>query len=231
MRVHHGRKLAVAIATTLALCFVFYASPALAAGPFPITITGGSLTAAGNTFSLVADPLNPPPCPLPGHPPKPNTLALNTDTPVAGQWTVTGVFTAYFRLGTPPAGPWYQADITINARGTYAAHPPPVPPDYDLATVGAPNPHLTFQARIYELASNPVTCAKDNLKCIIVGRMAGTGTFTGTLPNAVALDSGTLTASSAPAPPGQNMVTSSCAAPFVAWNGQVVSVTGLAFQV
>jgi len=72
-------------------------------GALPITITGGSLTAASNTFSLVADPLNPPPCPLPGDPPKLNTLALNTDTPVAGQWTVTGTFTTYFRGHAPGA--------------------------------------------------------------------------------------------------------------------------------
>jgi len=86
-------------------------------------------------------------------------------------------------VGTPPGPPWYQADITITARGTYSGASP-----YTLATI-APN-HLTFQARIYELASNPVTCLKNNLKCIIAGRMAGTGTFTGTLPNSMALDSG-----------------------------------------
>jgi len=238
MRTHTGRKLAVAVATTLALCFALSAAPAPAAGPFNIEVTGGTLTAAGNAFDLTPGSGGTPPCPGPLDPPKVSTLAFRTDTPAAGQWTVTGMFSTFFQLGTPPAGPWYQADITINALGTYTAKAPPNPPDYNLATIAGANPpnppnspHLTFQARIYEIGTGD--CAKDasNLKCIIAGRTAGTGTYTGTLPNAAVNDTALLNVNSQPSPPGLNMVTSSCAAPFNMWGGQPVSIANLGMKV
>jgi len=215
MRLLSPRKVVVALASVLAL-FVISANPAAAAGPFNIDITGGFLTAAGNTFDLTPGSQGTPPCS-----PKASTLVLNTDTPAAGQWTVTGTFTTFFRLGTPPSGPWYQADITINAKGTYSGSSP-----YTLAT--AASQHLTFQARVYQVDTGG-SCAKDVLKCIIAGRaVSSAGSYTGTLPASAVGDTGSLTASTGNAG-GLNMVTSSCAAPFVAWNGQVASLHPLNF--
>jgi len=216
MRTRPITKAFVALASILAL-FALSATPAGAGGPYPFTVTGGTLVAAGNSFDLTpgGGGGGTPPCAD-----KADTTALSASgNAAAGTWSISGSFTTFFRLGTPPAGPWYQADITLVGAGSYTANPTP-PPPYLLATTG-PN-HLTFQARIYEVPP----CDKSVLKCIITGRLAGTGTFTGTLPNAVSGDTFTFNAATNN-PGGLNMVTSSCGAPFVSWNGQVATVTAL----
>lgn len=218
MRLLSARKAAVAIATVVAM-FAVFASPASAAGPFPIDVTGGTLVAAGNTFDLTPGSGEIPPCPD-----KDSTLVLNTDTPAVGSWTVTGGFTSFFQLGTPPSGPWYQADFIVNGRGTYSGSAP----SYTLTT--SATPHLTFQVRIYEVDGPVGNCTKNLLRCVIAGRAVGTGTYNGTLPSSATGDTAVFNAATNN-PGGLNMVTSSCAAPFVSWNGQSAVLTGLTMQV
>jgi len=156
---------------------------------------------------------------------KPSTLRFGTDVPVVGQWTVTGGFTRFFQLSPPNS--WYQADFTIAAKGTYTPNGPPVT-HYNLSTAGSN--HLTFQMRIYEVSFPD--CSKNNLKCIIAGRMASgiPSAYYGTLPAAAPYDSVAFSASTGQAG-GFNMVTSSCSAPFVSWNGQVAAFSWLHLEV
>jgi len=220
MRVPSPPKLVVALASALALLAVL-ASPASAVS-VDMEVGGGTLVVAGNTFDLTPGPGGGEESPCADNP---NTLALNTDTPSAGRWTVTGGFSVSFRLGTPPAGPWYKADIIINGSGTYSGSAP----TYTLATA-SPN-HLTFQVRLYEVGVGD--CAKDasNLKCIVAGRAVSTsGTFSGTLPSPSVGDSATVSGSTNVAG-GLALVTSSCSAPFVSWNGQHATLTGLVLNV
>jgi len=221
MRVPVPQKLLVALAAALTLLAVL-ASPSSAVS-VDMEVGGGSLVVAGNTFDLTpggGGGGEDPPCPD-----NPNTLALNTDTPSAGRWTVTGGFSVQFRLGTPPSGPWYKADITIIGSGTFTGASSP----YTLATA-SPN-HITFQVRLYEVGVDD--CAKDssNLKCVIAGRAASTsGSFVGTLPSPSVGDAATVSGSTS-VPGGLPLAASSCSAPFVAWHGQHATLTGLVLNV
>lgn len=222
MRIGSPARLVAASVVALAL-LAGLASPAWAAS-VTMEVSGGTLVVAGNTFDLTpgggGGGGEEPPCAA-----NPTTLALNTDTPSVGRWTVTGGFSVSFRLGNPPSGPWYKADIVISGSGTYAGSAP----TYTLATA-APT-HLTFQVRLYEVGTDD--CAKDaaNLRCIIAGRAASTaGSFTGTLPTPSPGHSATVSGATN-APGGLALVTSSCSAPFVAWNGQHATLTGLGLVV
>lgn len=223
MRVPVLRQLVVALASALALLAVL-ATPS-AAVSVDVEVGGGTLVVAGNTFDLTpggggGGGGEDPPCAD-----NPNTLALNTDTPSAGRWTVTGAFSVQFRLGTPPSDPWYKADITIIGSGTYTGGGSP----YTLATA-APN-HITFQVRLYEVGAND--CAKDssNLKCVIAGRAASTsGTFVGALPTPAVGNTATVSGSTS-APGGLPMAASSCSAPFVSWHGQHATLSSLVLTV
>jgi len=217
----------VALATALCL-FLALATPA-SANTVSLTITGGTLTAAGNTFSL-SGTVGTPPCIE-----KPDNLQaevlgdVNSGTvrlfgPSAPPTPVPPAWSSMFQLGTPPTGQWYQADFLIaNQTATqfsYAlssAGPPTW--TYNVGST-APN-HLILQARIYRIG--PGDCVKDDLACIVNVRMALTGTLTSTtaLPT---LTTGGVTLSGASV---GNMTVASCSAPFASWAGQTASVAGL----
>jgi len=216
---HRTKKLTLAAVAAVAL-LIGLATPAAAGGPYPLEVTGGTLNTVLGTFDLTPGSQGTPPCPE-----KASTLALRTDNDAspagANRWSVGGTFSGQFRLGTPPAGPWYQADFTVVANGTYAANPTP-PPDYFLTGT------VTVQVRIYEL--NPATCLKDTLKCIIAGRFVITsGEFNGTLPNSAVGDTAVLDGSTG-VPGGLALVTSSCSAPFVAANGSNATLVDLTME-
>jgi hypothetical protein len=229
MRLTRLNKGVVATATALCL-FLALAAPA-SANPYPLTVTGGTLTVAGNTFNL--GPGAPGPCPA-----KPSTLQalLIPDNPSppappgtspTGLIQVTGGWSSQFQLGTPPSGQWYQADFTILPA---PPAPPPAPQlRYGPLTVAGPpiwtypivtvNP-IIFQARVYRIPS----CDKTDLACIITVRM----TFTGTINSATPLmpyTPGWVTLNGTSVAP--HIVVASCSAPFVAWAGQTATIAGL----
>jgi hypothetical protein len=223
---------AVAVATALCL-FLVLASPA-SANPYPLTVVGGSLTAAGNTFNLAAGGGGgggTPPCSS-----KASTLQVAiAGNANSGTFTISGGWSSQFQLGTPPSGQWYQADFSVagGGNGTYslnAAGPPNW--TYNVSTTGAT--HVIFQVRIYRVPN----CDKSDLACIITVRMS----FTGTLTSTAALP--TYTPPAAPTPPtpdpgginlngasiAPHIAVASCSAPFVSWAGQTASATGLALR-
>jgi len=217
----------VALATALCL-FLALATPA-SANTVALTITGGSLTAAGNTFSL-GGTVGTPPCTE-----KPDNLQAeflgnaNAGTirlfgPSAPPTPVPAAWSSMFQLGTPPTGQWYQADFFIlnqtvpQFNYTLTAAGPPTW-TYNVASI-APN-HLILQVRINRIATDD--CVKDDLACIVNVRMSLTGTLTST----TALNTftpGGITVSGASV---GNMTVASCSAPFASWAGQPASVTGL----
>lgn len=221
MRVVSLKKGAVAIAAALGL-FLAFASPA-SANTVGVEITGGSLTAAGNTFDLTPGSGGTPPCPEKAD----NINATFTGTSASGTWSLTGAtWSSFFQLGTPPSGPWYQADFSIvSGNGTYAATGGS--PAFSLSSTG-PN-HLIAQVRVYQVDSGG-TCAKDLLKCTITVRLqltAGSSYVQNSLPTAVTGDDAVINASSI----SPHISVSGCSAPFVSWAGQTATLNGLALQV
>lgn len=229
------------IGAVLAVTFLIgVGTPASALGPFTSEIQGGTLDTAVGQFSLVPGSQGLPPCVdgsgNPFDPSKPDNLYFYTDADAAptagpGRWSVNGLkapappttnpvatFTTFFRLGTPPSGPWYQADFQVRADGTYALT---APNTYNLTGT------LTFSVRIYELNTATPLCPKNTLRCIVNGRFGiTTGTYNGTLPASAVGDTAVINASTAAAG-GLSLVTASCVAPFTALNGTTATLTGL----
>ncbi|HMJ77538.1 MAG TPA: hypothetical protein VK507_16285 [Iamia sp.] len=218
----------VALATALCL-FLALATPA-SANTVSLTITGGTLTAAGNTFPLGPGGGNPPPCPEKADNLKVEVLGnefagtVRFFGPSAPPTPVPPAWSSMFQLGTPPTGQWYQADYFIlnqtTPQVTYAvttAGPPTW--IYNVASFG-PN-HIILQARIYRIATDD--CAKDDLACVVNVRIA----FTGTLTSTTDLDTFTLGGITISGASVGNMTVASCSAPFASWAGQPASVTGM----
>lgn len=215
------RRVVSALATAAVLLAVSV-SPA-AAVTVDVEATGGTLLPGapfGRPFELGPDD-GTAPCED-----KPTTLQLATDTPGAGQWTVTGGFTRFLRLGNPPTGPWYQVDYEVLAgTGTYSGSGSP----YTLATSGPG--HLILRMRIYAVDSDGGTCAKDRLLCTVLGRWVSTsGSFTGTLPSPAIGDVATLSLTTSTTG-GLNLAAMQCSAPWTALNRQVSTITGLTLEV
>jgi len=230
----------VALATALCL-FLALATPA-SANTVSLTIKGGSLTAAGNTFTL-GTTVGDPPCDEKVDDLKAESLGnVNSGTvrlfgptiPVPPPAVLPHAWSSMFQLGTPPSGQWYQADFFILNQTvpqftyTLAAAGPPTW-TYNVASI-APN-HLIIQVRIFRIGPPEGDCEKTELACIINVRMSLTGTlesttamptFTPTTPTPPA---GAVTVSGASV---GNMTVASCSAPFTSWNGQPASVTNLA---
>jgi len=210
----------VALATALCL-FLVLATPA-SANTVSLTITGGTLTAAGNTFNLApgGGGGGTPPCDE-----KADTLQAEFLGNVnAGTIRLFGGWSSMFQLGTPPSGQWYQADFTIsnsaNPQFTYAltaAGPPTW--FYNVASI-APL-HLIIRADIYRIAAGD--CAKDDLACTVNVRVS----FTGTLQSASALPTYTPGSATLNGTSVGNMTVANCSAPFASWNGQPASVSGM----
>ncbi|HEV7723199.1 MAG TPA: hypothetical protein VGO60_18045 [Iamia sp.] len=187
-------------------------SPPASAATADLDVTAATITIAGNTFSL-KDTGGP--CP------KADTLQLVTDSPSAGRLTLTGGWTTAFRWGNPPAGQWYQIDISV-LTGTIAYSGGPS--TYALATV-APN-HLILRMDVYEVAEGD--CVKDDVACVLHVKLSSTGTYTGTLPAAATGDTLSLPAAMSVAP---HVAVSSCKAPWVSWAGQTASLNPFSFVV
>jgi hypothetical protein len=196
----------VALAAALSM-IPLLATPA-AANTVPLNMGSGVISIAGNVFDMT---------PGSGSGPcteKPDTVAATFNA--GGTWSIAGGWSSQFQLGTPPSGPWYQADfaILLNAGNTYtpAAGPPFT---YSVATTG-PN-HVIFQMRIYQIPS----CDKSDLACIVTFRMSFTGTLTSSTalptytPGGMTLN-GTLVGTSSG---------SMCRPPFTPWPGQPISMT------
>jgi len=204
---------AVALASALCL-FLVLATPA-SANTVSVAVTGGSLTAAGNTFDL--GPNGPAgPCED-----KADTLQAEfgaTSIRLFGGWS------SQFQLGTPPSGQWYQADFSISnpataqfTAGLSSAGPPTW--TYNVATV-APL-HLIIKVDIYRIGTDD--CVKDDLACTVNVRMSFTGTLTSTTALATYTPGGaTLNGASV-----GNMTVANCSAPFASWAGQSASVSGM----
>lgn len=220
----HRRPLAAAVMAVALVLGLAAPAPASASagGPYPFEPAGGTLSTAIGGIYLGPNAVTPPPGVCED---KTVTLALRTsaDAAPAGadRWSTSGGFTTFFRLGAPPSGPWYQADLTFGGNGQ---------------VVGAGSPHavtgtVAVQMRVYEIPSPATTCAKTTLRCIATGRFViTTGTYVGSFPSAVpggtlAFDATTGTAG------GINLATASCVAPYVSLNGTVASLMGLTFQV
>jgi len=210
---HAVRTGTIVLALTL-LGIVGWSPPASAA-TVDLDVSAATITIAGNTFSL-NDTGGP--CP------KADTLQLVTDSPSAGQLTLTGGWTSVLRLGTPPSGPWYQIDVSVlTGTMSYSGGPS----SYAVATV-APN-HLILRMDIYEVGEGD--CAKDDRKCVLHGRFVSTtGTYTGALPAAASGDTLSLSAATNVAG-GLNMVVSTCNAPWVSWAGQSATLNPFSFVV
>jgi len=213
-----GWRIVTALTATM-VALVAMAPPASAA-TVGLEATGGTLIPSGGPIFGIYYDFGPAdeeaPCA------KPSSLQLDTDSPAAGQWALSGTTTQLLRLGTPPAGPWYQLDHTIMGTGTYSGTTSP----YSLATT-APW-RLTFLTRVYELDAG---CEKDVQKCVIAARVVVTsGSYTGTLPASASGDTMTFSGSTNIAG-GLAFNTSSCAAPWVAFNGQHATLTNLTLEV
>lgn len=207
-----SKKLGLGVAMVVAL-FIGFGTPAGAAGPYPLSVTAGTLTTTLGDFDLAPGSSGTPPCPE-----KAGTLALTTGS---GTWTVAGNFNGRFQFPTG-SGNWYQADFTMlpGSGGTWSGGASP----YALAgTVG-------IQVRIYQLqaAGGPVNCEKTNLRCIITAAFSVTGSLTGTgtlpvvNPGSVAVLSGTTVAP---------LNVASCTAPWNAVGGTNATLTGLTMVV
>jgi hypothetical protein len=209
MRLSSAKKGTLAIAATLSL--VLLSAPPASASTVAVTITSGTLTAAGNTFDLAPGGGNPPPCSA-----KSGTLSLTTN--FGGTASLTGAWSTMFQLGAPPQGQFYQADFTILTGAMTWATVTSGPPVWTYAVASSAPNHIIFQARIYRIASG--SCAKTDLGCIITVKVNSIGdlesytalpTYT---PGSIMLN----VSSVAP-----HMSVLSCSAPFVSWAGQTVT--------
>jgi hypothetical protein len=192
--------------------FLCLAAPA-SANTVALTITGGSLTAAGNTFDLAPGGGNPntPPC-------SEKADALNGTWNAGGTGSLSGGWSSMFQLGTPPTGQWYQADFTVLSGNFTWALTSAGPPTWTYSLASAAPNHLILQVKLYRIPS----CAKTDLACTITVKLTVSGTMTSTtaLPTYTPGSINITATSVAP-----HMSVSGCSAPFVSWAGQTASAT------
>jgi hypothetical protein len=191
--------------------FLLAATPA-SANTVAVTITGGTLTAAGNTFGLApgSNP-NTPPC-------AEKADALNVTWNVGTTGQVTGAWSSMFQLGTPPSGQWYQADFGVLAGNFTWAQTAIGPPTWTSSMTSAGPNHLILRINIYRIPS----CAKTDLACTITVKFTFTGTATSsTVWPTYTPGSITINASSV----APHIAVASCSAPFASWAGQTASAT------
>jgi hypothetical protein len=211
MRLISAKKGAVVIAAALTM-FLALGTPA-SANTVAVTITGGSLTAAGNTFDLAPGGGNTPPC-------DEKADALNATFNAGGTGSITGSWSSMFQLGTPPSGQFYQADFTVLAGAFTWTLTSAGPPTWTYSVASTAPNHLIIRANIYRIASG--SCAKTDLACTITVKLSFTGTVTSTtaLPT---YTPGSITITAASVSP--HIAVASCSAPFASWSGQTASAT------
>jgi hypothetical protein len=153
-------------ATILVALFIGFATPA-AASDRPIQVTSGMLNTFLGSFDLTPGSQGTPPCP-----PKTSTLRLTTNA--NGTWSVGGSYAGQFQFPAG-SGTWYQADFTMLAGsgGTWTGAGPTHP------VAGT----IAIQVRITRIGSaTSPNCTKSDLRCIITGVFAVTGTYAGAAP-------------------------------------------------
>jgi hypothetical protein len=212
MRLISAKKGALAIAAALTM-FLALGTPA-SANTVAVTITGGTLTAAGNTFGLApgSNP-NTPPCAE-----KPDNL--NVTFNAGGTGSIAGTWSSMFQLGTPPSGQWYQADFQVLAGNFTWTQTGAGPPTWTASVASAAPNHLIIRATISRIPP----CDKTDVVCIITVKLTFTGTATSTTAWPTYTPGGITINGSSVAP---HISVASCSAPFASWAGQTASVTGM----
>jgi hypothetical protein len=212
MHLTSAKKGAMAVAMALTM-FLAMATPA-SANTVNLTITGGTLTAAGNTFGLApgSNP-NTPPCTVPASGP---TATFNA----GGTGVLGGTWKSTFQLGTPPTGQWYQADFSVLAGAFTWTQTGAGPPTWTYSIASAAPNHFIFRVVISRIPP----CDKSDVVCTLTVKMTATGTVTSTtaLPT---YTPGSITINATSVAP--HISVSGCSAPFASWAGQTASIAGL----
>jgi hypothetical protein len=205
------KKLGFAAAIVVAM-FIGFAAPA-AATDRPIKVTSGTLDTFLGSFDLAPGSQGTPPCPE-----KVSTLKLTTSA--NGTWSTLGSYAGQFQFPAG-SGTWYQADFTMLAGsgGTWSGAGPVHP------VTGT----LGIQVRITRIgsASSP-NCAKTDLRCIITGLFAVTGTYSGASPLPTTTTNDTILFNGNTVTP---LTTSSCTIPWIFVGGTNATLNNVTMTV